>query len=379
MAKTLPNSKNEHIEEKPSLTRRGLLKTGLGAALIGAPFIRNAQAAKTTTWKVQTSWDAGTTGYKLFEEWANNFEEKSGGELVIKPFPARSVAADNSALFDAVRTGVLQAMNPFTIYWSGKIPASVFLTSYPAGPDQTSQWDTMFYGLNMLEMTRDIFAKKGLFYVGPIHHDGNIIHSKKSVKSLADLKGMKIRLPGGMVAQVFEKFGVSTTSLPSSDIYPALEKGTVDAADYVGPAINYDLGFAEVTKYIICAGPPGQTSLYQPVDVMDLTVNMRAWKRLSKQMQTFVEEQVKTYSVYHYVNIQKANAIAMEKFLSKGTQVQRLPAEEVIQFRKAAVPIWYEWAKKDKDASRIFKLQQDFMLNPYMGYLTEEDVKGMKL
>ena len=67
MAKTLPNSKNEHIEEKPSLTRRGLLKTGLGAALIGAPFIRNAQAAKTTTWKVQTSWDAGTTGYKLFE------------------------------------------------------------------------------------------------------------------------------------------------------------------------------------------------------------------------------------------------------------------------------------------------------------------------
>jgi len=266
MAKNLPGSKTETADEKHSDTRRGLLKTGLGAALIGAPFIRNAQAAKTTTWKVQTSWDAGTTGYKLFEEWATSFKERSGGELAIKPFPARSVAADNSALFDAVRTGVLQAMNPFTIYWSGKIPASVFLTSYPAGPDQTSQWDTMFYGLNMLEMTREIFAKKGLFYVGPIHHDGNIIHSKKSVKTLKDLKGMKIRLPGGMVAQVFEKFGVSTTSLPSSDIYPALEKGTVDAADYVGPAINYDLGFAEVTDYIICAGPPGQTSLYQPVE-----------------------------------------------------------------------------------------------------------------
>jgi len=190
---------------------------------------------------------------------------------------------------------------------------------------------------------------------------------------------MKIRLPGGMVAQVFEKFGVSTTSLPSSDIYPALEKGTVDAADYAGPAINYDLGFAEVTEYIICAGPPGQTSLYQPVDVMDLTVNMRAWKRLSKQMQTFVEEQVKTYSVYHYVNVQKANIAAMAKFLSKGTQVQRLSAEEVVQFRKAAVPVWYEWAKKDKEAARIFKLQQDFMLNPYMGYITEEDVKGLKL
>jgi TRAP-type mannitol/chloroaromatic compound transport system substrate-binding protein len=365
--------------QKPSSGRRGLLKTGLGAALLGAPFIRNAAAAKTTTWKVQTSWDAGTTGYKLFETWANAFEEKSGGELAIKPFPARSVAADNSALFDAVRTGVLQAMNPFTIYWSGKIPASVFLTSYPAGPDQTSHWDTMFYGLGMLEMTREIFKKKGLFYVGPIQHDANIIHSKKAVNSLKDLKGMKIRLPGGMVSQVFDKFGASTTSLPSSDIYPALEKGTVDAADYVGPAINYDLGFAEVTNYIICVGPPGQTSLYQPVDLMDLTVNMRAWKRLSDKMKVFVEEQVQTYSVHHYVTIQKANAVAMNKFLEKGTKVARLSADDVAQFRQAAIPVWYEWAKKDKDASRIFKLQQDYMLNPYMGYLTEADVKGKKL
>jgi len=378
MKKTSDNA-NTTEAQKPSSGRRGLLKTGLGAALLGAPFIRNAAAAKTTTWKVQTSWDAGTTGYKLFENWANAFEEKSGGELAIKPFPARSVAADNSALFDAVRTGVLQAMNPFTIYWSGKIPASVFLTSYPAGPDQTSHWDTMFYGLGMLEMTREIFKKKGLFYVGPIQHDANIIHSKKAVNSLKDLKGMKIRLPGGMVSQVFDKFGASTTSLPSSDIYPALEKGTVDAADYVGPAINYDLGFAEVTNYIICVGPPGQTSLYQPVDLMDLTVNMRAWKRLSDKMKVFVEEQVQTYSVHHYVTIQKANAVAMNKFLEKGTKVARLSADDVAQFRQAAIPVWYEWAKKDKDASRIFKLQQDYMLNPYMGYLTEADVKGKKL
>ena len=378
MKKTSDNA-NTTEAQKPSSGRRGLLKTGLGAALLGAPFIRNAAAAKTTTWKVQTSWDAGTTGYKLFETWANAFEEKSGGELAIKPFPARSVAADNSALFDAVRTGVLQAMNPFTIYWSGKIPASVFLTSYPAGPDQTSHWDTMFYGLGMLEMTREIFKKKGLFYVGPIQHDANIIHSKKAVNSLKDLKGMKIRLPGGMVSQVFDKFGASTTSLPSSDIYPALEKGTVDAADYVGPAINYDLGFAEVTNYIICVGPPGQTSLYQPVDLMDLTVNMRAWKRLSDKMKVFVEEQVQTYSVHHYVTIQKANAVAMNKFLEKGTKVARLSADDVAQFRQAAIPVWYEWAKKDKDASRIFKLQQDYMLNPYMGYLTETDVKGKKL
>jgi TRAP-type mannitol/chloroaromatic compound transport system substrate-binding protein len=378
-----PSADKKAQTGKPAdTTRRQLLTAGTvagGALLLGAPYIRNAEAAKSTTWKVQSSWDAGTTGFKLFEEWANSFKEKSGGELAIKPFPAKAVAADNNALFDAVRTGVLQAMNPFTLYWSGKIPASVFLSSYPAGPDQTSHWDTMFYGLGMLEMTRDIFKKFGLYYVGPIQHDANIIHSKKPVTNLTQLKGMKIRLPGGMVSEVFEQFGVSTTSMPGSDIYPALEKGTIDAADYVGPAINWDLGFAEVTKYIICMGPPGQTSLYQPVDLMDMTVNMGAWKRLSKQMQAFVQDQVQTYSVHHFVTIQKANLVAMDKFLKKGTTVSRLSSDDVTQFRKAAIPVWYRWAKKNKDATRIFKLQLDYMLNPYMGYLTPSDIKGLKL
>lgn len=378
-----PSADKKAQTGKPAnTTRRQLLTAGTvagGALLLGAPYIRNAEAAKSTTWKVQSSWDAGTTGFKLFEEWANSFKEKSGGELAIKPFPAKAVAADNNALFDAVRTGVLQAMNPFTLYWSGKIPASVFLSSYPAGPDQTSHWDTMFYGLGMLEMTRDIFKKFGLYYVGPIQHDANIIHSKKPVTSLKQLKGMKIRLPGGMVSEVFEQFGVSTTSMPGSDIYPALEKGTIDAADYVGPAINWDLGFAEVTKYIICMGPPGQSSLYQPVDLMDMTVNMGAWKRLSKQMQAFVQDQVQTYSVHHFVSIQKADLVAMDKFLKKGTTVSRLSADDVTLFRKAAIPVWYRWAKKNKDASRIFKLQLDYMLNPYMGYLTPSDIKGLKL
>ena len=376
------NDKSDKPEPSKHEPRRKFLQASAalgGAAILGAPFIRNAEAAKGQIWKVQSVWDAGTTGYRLFEEWSNGIQEKSGGELSFKPFPAKAVAADNNALFDAVRTGVLQAMNPFSLYWSGKIPASVFLSSYPAGPDQPGQWETMFYGLGMLELTREIYSKFGLYYVGPIQHDANIIHSKKPVNTLDDMKGMKIRLPGGMVAEVFEKFGVSTTSMPGSDIYPALEKGTIDAADYVGPAINWDLGFAEVTKYIINMGPPGQTSLYQPVDLMDLTVNMGAWKRLSKKMQNFVEEQVQTYSVHHYTTIQKADLVAMDKFLKKGTTISRLSAEDVKRWRKAAIPVWFEWAKKDADATRVFKIHLDYMLNPYMGYITPDDIKGLSL
>jgi TRAP-type mannitol/chloroaromatic compound transport system substrate-binding protein len=365
--------------DAPDEKRRGFLKTAaaVGATtLVGAPFIRNAEAAKGNVWKVQTTWDAGTTGYTLFDEWAKSLKEKSGGELDMQPFAAKSVAADNSALFDAVRNGVIQGMNPFTLYWAGKIPASVFLSSYPAGPDQPMQWDTMFYGLGMLEMAREIYRKLGLVYVGPIQHDANIIHSKRPVNSLADLKGMKIRLPGGMVAEVFQKFGVSTVSLPGSDIFPALEKGTIDAADYVGPAVNWDLGFGQVTKYILF-GPPGTMSLYQPVDLMDLTVNARAWDRLTPRMQQFVEEQVHAYSLHHYVTIQKRNMVAMDEFLKSGSEVSRLSGADVIEFRKAAIPVWFEWANKDADAKRVFDLQLNYMKNDIMGYVTEADLAGL--
>ncbi len=345
------------------------------AALVGTFSMSVAQAAQ--TWKVQSVWDAGTVGYTLFEEWAGSMEAKTNGELKIKPFPAKSVAADNNALFDSVRNGVLQGMNPFTLYWSGKIPASVFLSSYPAGPDQPAQWDVMFYELGMLEKAREIYKKLGLFYVGPIHHDANIIHSKKPVNSLADLKGMKIRVPGGMVAEVFQKFGVSTVSLPGSDIFPALEKGTIDAADYVGPAVNWELGFAQVADNILF-GPPGTMSIYQPVDLMDLTVNLRAWNKLSPEVQAIVEQEVRNYSQKHYLTIQKRNVEAMQKFKDAGSKVSRLSQKDVEDFRRAAIPIWYKWANKDEGARAIFDIQREYMLNDVMGYLSPEDVKDMK-
>jgi len=363
--------------------RRKFLKTAAaaGAAVAASsavgPFIQTAKA-KTTVWKVQSTWDAGTSGYTLFEEWCNGFKEKSGGELDIKPFPAKSVAADNNALFEAVKTGVLQGMNPFTLYWAGKIPASVFLSSYPAGPDQPAQWDIMFDALGMKELAREIYAKHGLFYVGHIHHDANIIHSKKPVNSVADFKGLKLRVPGGMVAEVFQSFGASTVSLPGSDIFPALEKGTIDAADYVGPAVNWDLGFAQVTKYILF-GPPGLMSVYQPVDLMDLTVNLGAWKRLDPKMQAMVEEQVRIYSNKHYLGIQKRNVEALAQFVEAGSQVNRMSQEDMTAFRRNAVPIWFNWAKKSPGAAKVFKLQLDFMMNDLMGYVTAEDIKGQSL
>jgi len=360
-------------------TRRRFLKGGaaLGtAAIVGAPYIRNAEAAKTTTWKIQTSWPGGI-GLEIFKNWCHSIIERTGGELAFKPFGAKDVVGDFQ-LFDAVKNGVLDAMNPFTLYWAGRMPAAVFLSSYPLGLRNPGEWDVFFYALGGREIARELFKKFGMYYVGHIQHGPNIIHSKVPIRSIDDFRGRKMRLPGGMVAEVFQAAGAKTTLLPGSEIFPALEKGTIDVADYVGPAINYALGFHQVTKYI-SMGPPGFMSLYQPVDLMDLTVGMRSWNKLSKRMKQFVDSEVHVYSHMHFAGIQKADQEAWPKFEKAGTIVTRLSQDDVDKFTQLAVPRWFAWANKDKNAARIFKIQLDYMMSGSLGYVTPDMIKGHRL
>jgi len=371
----------DNKDKGKTTTRRKFLKNtaaGFGAAAVAAPMLFNIRTAKaaTTTWRIQTSWSGGI-GLEIFNDWCNGIVEKTGGELAFKPFAAKAVVGDWQ-LFDAVTHGVLEAMNPFTLYWAGRMPASVFFSSYPLGPRNPHEWDVFYYALGGLEIARKEFAKHGMYYVGPIHHGPNIIHSKIPIRSIDDFKGRKMRVPGGMVAELFSAAGAKTTLLPGSEIFPALEKGTIDVADFVGPAINYALGFHQVTKYI-SMGPAGFMSIYQPVDLMDLTVGMKAWNALSKEMKQFVEMEVHVYSDMHHAGIQKADQEAWVKFTEAGTVVTRLSQEDVDRFTELAVPLWYNWANKDKTAAQVFKIQLDYMMSGSLGYVTPDMIKGQKL
>lgn len=363
------------IREKPAGRRRFLQAAG-AAATLGFPHVRNAAAAETTTWKIQTSWPGGI-GLEVFKDWCNGIVEKTGGELAFQPFGAKDVVGDLQ-LLDAVKNGVLDAMNPFTLYWARRLPVAVFLSSYPLGLRNPHEWDVFYYSLGGLDIAREVFASEGLHYVGPIHHGPNVIHSNTPIRSIDDFRGRKMRLPGGMVAEVFQAAGAKTTLLSGTEIFPALEKGTIDVADYVGPAINHALGFHQVTKYI-SMGPPGFMSIYQPVDLMDLTVGMPSWNKLSKAMKTFVEMEVHVYSDLHHAAIQKADQEAWPRFTAAGTEVTRLSQDDVEAFTELAVPRWFAWANKDRYAKRAFKIQLDYMMSGSLGYVTPDMVKGQSL
>ena len=359
-------------------SRRGLFKAAAvagGTAVLVFPAVLRAQSP--VKWRIQTAWPAGTAGHKAFLKFCADVKELSEGKLQFQGFPEKGIVG-TFEMFNAVKAGQLDAMHCFSNYWAGNLPVTAFLSSYPLGLDRPDQWETWIYELGGLQIARRAYRDHNMFYVGPIQHDLNLIHSRIPIRSFEEFKGKKIRYPGGMIAEIFSYAGVSTVIIPGGEVYQALERGLVDAADYVGPAVNYDLKFGEVAKYIIM-GPPSTPCLHQPVDLMDLTVNMSKWTALSKHLQEIVIAATRQHSWDQYAYIQKSNIAAWDKYREQGVQVIRLSEEDVQKFRRYAIPMWFKWAKKDPLAREAFASQLAFMRTINVGYVPDSmlvDVDG---
>jgi TRAP-type mannitol/chloroaromatic compound transport system substrate-binding protein len=363
---------------RPVASRRRFLKAAAvvgGVGTLAPPAVLDAQTP--VKWRIQTAWDAGTAGYTAFQRFCTNIKEISEGRLQFQALPAGAVVG-TFEMFNAVKGGVLDAMHVFTTYWAGNVPVAAFLSSYPLGLDRPDQWETWFYELGGLQIARKAFQAHNMFYVGPIQHDLNLIHSKVPIRSFEEFKGKRIRFPGGMIAEIFAQAGVSTSILPGGEVKQALESGSIDAADFVGPAVNYNLGFAEVAKYIVI-GPPSTPCLHQPVDLMDLTVNLAKWNALPKTMRDLVVAATRQHSWDQYAYIQKENIAAWDKYKAKGVQVIRLSEDDVQKFRRHAIPMWFRWAKRDPLAREAFASQLAFMRTISVGYVPDSmlvDVDG---
>jgi TRAP-type mannitol/chloroaromatic compound transport system substrate-binding protein len=359
------------------LSRRKFLTTaavaGAAAGTLGFPAVGRVRAADPINLKIQTAWDAGTLGYVKFQEFCKMVGEMTDGKLTVEGFPAGAIVG-TFEMFDAVKAGVFDGMHCFDVYWPGKIPVATFLSSYPFGLDRPDQWETWHNALGGKEMAREAYGRHNMYYIGPIQHDDNLIHSKVPIRSFEDFKGKKIRYPGGIIADIYRAAGVSTVLLPGGEVYPALEKGVIDASDYVGAAINYNLGFGEIAKYIIM-GPPSTPCLHQPVDIMSVEINMNTWKKIPKDLQMMFEAAVAKHSYDQYSAIQAADIEAFEKLQKEqGVEIIRLKESDIEKFKRFAPPLWVKWAKKSPLAMKAFKSQLAYMKSVKMGYITDKDM-----
>jgi TRAP-type mannitol/chloroaromatic compound transport system substrate-binding protein len=366
------------IKDAPKkMSRRKFLTAtavaGATAGAIGFPAVGRVRAADTIKLKIQTAWDAGTLGYVKFQEFCKNVGAMSDGKMVVEGFPAGAIVG-TFEMFDAVKAGVFDGMHCFDVYWPGKIPVATFLSSYPFGLDRPDQWETWHNALGGKELAREAFGRHNMYYIGPIQHDDNLIHSKVPIRSFEDFKGKKIRYPGGIIADIYRSAGVSTVLLPGGEVYPALEKGVIDASDYVGAAINYNLGFGEIAKYIIM-GPPSTPCLHQPVDIMSVEINIKTWQKIPKHFQVMFEAAVAKHSYDQYSAIQAADIVAFEKLQKEqGVEIIRLKESDIEKFKRFAPPLWVKWAKKSPLAMKAFKSQLEFMKSVKMGYITDKDM-----
>jgi TRAP-type C4-dicarboxylate transport system substrate-binding protein len=236
----------------------------------------------------------------------------------------------------------------------------------------------LFDSYGATELARELYARHGLYFVGHVHHDMNLIHSNKPINSLEDFKGINLRMPGGLIADCFKAIGARTVALAGSEVQPALASGAIDAADFAGPAMNFDLGFAEVSKFIIM-GPTSTPCLHQPVDLTIVAFNQEAWNGLSTPTQELLTELVRAFSQEHFAAHQQANINAWADFESAGVEVTRLSEDDVAEFRRIALPLWFDWANRDRDSARLFKLHLDVMQNPAVAYIGSDDIKRFDL
>ena len=184
-----------------------------------------------------------------------------------------------------------------------------------------------------------------------------------------------------MIAETFAAAGAKTTLLPGGEVFSALEKGTIDAADYTGPAVNYALGFHHgMGKVCVDGLRPVFSSVYQPVDLMDFVVATTHWNQISPKMKKFVDDEIQIYSNRHFSAIQKADMEARPLLEKAGVEVNRtLPRMMSTSSSRLRCRSGIRWANKDKDAARLFKLQLDIMKNPSFGYVNPQMIEGQKL
>jgi TRAP-type mannitol/chloroaromatic compound transport system substrate-binding protein len=331
------------------------LKWGLVAlSAMGLAFVSaDASAQSKVRWKMQSAFGGqlphiGTSGVRF----AKNIERLSGGTLEIKFYEPGALIPPLEC-FDAVSKGSIESCWTTPGYHTGKYPALAFFTTVPFGPPIGEFLGWKWFGGGN-ELRAEIYAKHGLvsidcFAIAP-ETSGWF---RSEVKSIAELKGMKMRF-FGLGAQVMQKLGVSTQLLAAADIYQALERGVIDATEFSMPTMDTRLGFHQIAKFNYFPG------WHQQASVSEFLMNKAAWDKLSDQHKAMIEIALGDSMMHTYVESDHAQFAAMAEYQTKhGVKVKRWSDEDLAAMEKAWLEVLAEESAKDP----LFKKIADHYLD----------------
>jgi TRAP-type mannitol/chloroaromatic compound transport system substrate-binding protein len=331
-----------------SAYRKAFALTALAAAL-GFAAQAGAQSGPRTL-KMQSTWPASLTLQDNFRFFAERVDKLTAGQLKIDAMAAGQVVPAFEVL-DATHKKVIDGAHAVSYYWVGKSKAATLFSSTPAGPFGMDQIDFMgwLYEGGGLELWWEFYQKELKLNVlaFPILPASPQAFGwfKRPIKNLADFKGMKCRQTG-IVAEIFQRMGMTTVNMPGGEIVPSAQRGVIDCAEWVGGIEDLRLGLPQVWRYHYTPG------MHEPSVVGELMINTEVWSSLPAQPQEAIRSATTETFLRWWAKWQKQNADAIEEMRTKhGTQILRTPPDILIAFLKT----WDVMAKEESAKNPFFK------------------------
>ena len=311
----------------------------------------NVNKAKKVTLKLATSWPAHFpimgTGVDTF---AKRCFELSGGSLEIKIFP-KNILVPALQVFDSCSAAQIDAFHSGVYYWKGKNPAFSIFGGMPLGLTSEEMITWMKFG-GGYALWREMYAKFNLYpLIGGTTGPQMGGWFKKPINSLADLKGLKMRIPG-LGGEVMKKLGVNPVLLPAGEIYTALERGTIDATEWVGPALDSMMGFDKAADYYY-------TGWHEPGSILEITFNKARWEKLSDEHKAIITAASEEMTGTMLQEFRYKNAKALQE-LPKNVQIKTFPKEMMDAAKVALGEVLKSESSKSEDFKRVLKSYEDF-------------------
>lgn len=351
------------------MQRRKFLTTagfGLAAGAIAAPAIAQSPSHPEIKWRLAASWPKSLEAlWGAVELIAKRVSDATDGKFHIRAGAAGDFVPALQVL-EAVRDGTVELGHTASYYYVGKDPTFAFDTVLPFGLTARQQNAWMYHG-GGIELMREFFAGYGIHQI-PAGNTGAQMAGwfRKEIKSVADLKDLKFRI-GGFAGQVLAKLGVVPQQIAATDIYSSLEKGTIDAAEWVGPYDDERLGLQKVAKYYYYPGwaeGSAQLSLY---------INLDKWKSLPPSYKAILEAACGEANVSMLAKYDAQNPAALKRLVAGGAVLRGFNRDTLNALYKASNELYAETSAKNEKFKKVFDAWNAFRTEEFLWFRYAEN------
>ncbi|MCK9162554.1 MAG: TRAP transporter substrate-binding protein [Arcobacteraceae bacterium] len=339
------------------MKRRDFIKTSalttVGA--ISVPNILTASQKAKYSWKIALTWPQNMGIFvDSAVNFAKNVEVMSGGTITIRVDAAEKHKAPLN-IFDLVRGGQYEMGHSASYYWKGKESSTVFFTSVPFGMTAQEQNAWFYFGGGM-ELMDEVYAKHGLYSF----NGGNTTNQmggwfKKEIKSIEDLKGLKMRIPG-FAGEVLARVGASPVNIAPGELYTALERGTIDALEWVGPALDIKMGFQKIAPYYY-------TGWHEPASEMQFLINRKKFDSLPNELKEILKSAMLNSSFMMLNQSQHENAVVWDSMKKEypNIEIKTFPKEVIEAIKKATLEAYEEESSKNPMFKKVYNSQKEYI------------------